>query len=154
MNPAQMPMEIAMVVLAELLYGFGYNAAVAVAFRHRLLHVSISVVIGVLGTLLIPALVWFDLTMPFWQSGLLLLACFAASGTPMVLGSMRRTMQKDDKRRRKIGNTAGRIRDEIVMDLNALARDIAEKSKDNTVMQDLPDYVNRIHSLIGSLKTL
>lgn len=154
MNADLFPTEIALVALAELLFGIGYNALVALAFRHRLLHVSVSVVIGVLGTLLIPALAWFDHTMPFWQSGLLLLACFAASGTPMVLGSMRRTMQKDDKKRRKIGNTAGKIRDEIVMDLNALARDIAEKSKDNTIMQDLPDYVNRIHGLIGSLKSL
>lgn len=154
MNADLIPTEIALVLLVELLFGIGYNALVALAFRHRLLHVSISVVIGVLGTLLFPALAWFDLSMPFWRSGLLLLACFAASGTPMVLGSMRRTMQKDDKKRRKIGNTAGRVRDEVVMDLNALARDIAEKSKDNTVMQDLPDYVNRIHRLIGSLKTL
>ena len=154
MNPAQMPLEIALVALVELLFGLGYNVLVGWLFRHRLMHVSISVVIGVAVTLLIPALVWFRLLMPFWQAGLLLLICFAASGTPMIVGSMRRTVNKDGKKRRKIGNTAGKIRDEIVMDLIALARDIAEKSKDNTVMQDLPDYINRIHSLIGSLKTL
>jgi Kef-type K+ transport system membrane component KefB len=153
MDPAQMPLEIALIALVELLFGFGYNVLVGWLFRNRLMHVSISVVIGVAVTLLIPALVWFDLTMPFWQSGLLLVLCFAASGTPMIVGSMQRTV-KDGKRRRKIGNTAGRIRDEIVMDLNALAQDIAEKSKDSTVMQDLPDFVNRIHGLIGSLKTL
>lgn len=154
MNPAEMPLEIALVVLIEFLFGLGYNAAVAWAHRHRLMHVSHSVVVGVSVTLLIPALAWFDLSMPFWQSGLLLALCFSASGLPMIIGSMRRTVDKDSKKRRKIGNTAGRIRDGIVMDLNALARDIAESSNDKTLMQCLPDFINRIHKLIGSLKTL
>lgn len=154
MNPAQIPLEIALIALVELLFGFGYNGLVGLLFRHNLMHVSLSVVIGVAVTLLIPALFWFDYTMPFWQAGLLLLICFTASGTPMIVGSMRRTV-KDGKRRRKIGNTAGRVRDEIVMDLNALARDIADMTKQNSLtLNDLPDIVNRIHGLIGSLKSL
>jgi len=150
------PMEIATVALLELLYGIGYNALVAFLFRHRLMHVSLSVVIGVLGTLLIPALAWFDNLMPFWESGLLLLVCFSASGAPMVIGSMRRTVAaKDDKKRRRIGNTAGKIRDEIVMDLAAMAHEIADMTKANTLtVNHLPDIVNRIHGLIGALKSL
>lgn len=150
------PMEIATVALVELLYGIGYNGLVAILFKHRLLHVSVSVVIGVLGTLLIPALIWFDRSMPFWQSGLLLLVCFSASGTPMVIGSMRRTVvAKDDKKRRRLGNTAGKVRDEIVMELAAMAHEIAERSKQESIrVHDLPDIVNRIHGLIGALKSL
>lgn len=149
-----MPLEIALVALIEFLFGLGYNAAVAWAHRHRLMHVSHSVVAGVAVTLLIPTLVWFDLSMPFFQAGLLLALCFAASGTPMIVGSMRRSV-KDGKKRRPLGNAAMRIRDDAVMELNAMANDIAERSKADMIrVQDLPDYVHRLHKLIGSLKTL
>jgi hypothetical protein len=139
-----------------VLYGFSYNQIVAYWMKHRLMHVSWAVVIGVTGTLLIPALFWFDHSMPFWQTGFLLLVCFAASGTPMIIGSMTRTVQeKDNKKRRPLGNSAMRIRDEVVMELNVLAADIAECSKAKTIsLQDLPDYVHRLHRQIGSLKTL
>jgi hypothetical protein len=156
MNADILPTEIAVIVLLELLFGFGYNALVAYWTKHNLMHVSWAVVIGVTGTLLIPALFWFGNTMPFWQSILYLLLCFAASGTPMIAGSMHRTVQaKDDKKRRHLGNAAMRIRDEVVMDLNALANEIAERSKANAIsLHDLPDYVHRLHRQIGSLKTL
>ena len=155
MNADIPPVEIAMVAMIELVYGIGYNALVAVLFRHRLMHVSLSVVIGVLGTLLIPALVWFNRPMPFWQSGLLLLLCFAVSGTPMVIGSMSRTVAKDDKKRRRIGNTAAKIRDGIVLDMHTLAADIADMSKEERLtVSHLPHIVNRIHGLIGELKSL
>jgi len=74
----------------------------------------------------------------------------------MVIGSMRRTVvQKDDKKRRRIGNTAARVRDEVVMDLAAMAHEIAEKAKQESIrVHDLPDYVNRLHGLIGALKSL
>lgn len=154
MNADIIPTEIALVLLLELLFGLVYNQLVVYWMRHRLMHVSWAVVIGVTGTLLISAPFWFDQSMPFWQSDLLRLACFAASGTPMVIGSMRRTV-KDNKKRRRIGNTAGRIRDEIVFDLSKLAHQIADMTKQNALtVNDLPDIVDRIHGLIGALKSL
>lgn len=156
MNSELIPTEIAVVFLIELLFGLAYNGVVAYWAEHRLMHVSWSVVIGVCGTLLIPALFWFDLSMPFYQSGLLLVACFTASGAPMIVGSMRRTVaRKDDKKRRPLGNAAMRIRDDVVMELAAMAHEIAERSKSDSIrVQDLPDYVHRLHGLIGSLKSL
>lgn len=156
MNADIFPTEIAVVILIELLFGFGYNALVAYWMKHRLMHVSWTVVIGVAVTLLIPALFWFDRTMPLWEASLLLIGCFAASGTPMIAGSMHRTvLEKDNKKRRPLGNTAMRVRDEMVMELSAMAHDIAEQAKANTIsLHDLPDYVNRLHFVIGSLKTL
>lgn len=156
MNADIIPTEIALVALIELLFGFAYNQLVAYWMMHRLMHVSWAVVIGVTGTLLIPALFWFDQALPFWLSSLLLLGCFAASGTPMIVGSMRRTVQeKDNKKRRPLGNTAMRVRDEVVMELNVLANEIAERSKANAIsLNDLPDYIHRLHRQIGSLKTL
>lgn len=156
MNPAQMPLEIALVVLVELLFGFGYNTLVAYWSAHRLMHVSLSVVIGVGGTLLIPALAWFDHSMPFYQSGLILLACFAASGIPMIVGSMRRTViEKDQKKRRPLGNTSRKLRDNAVMALAKMAHEISDKAREDTIrVQDLPYYVDRLHSVIGILKSL
>lgn len=156
MNADNFPLEIAAVLLMELLFGLGYNALVAYWLKNRLMHVSVTVAIGVGFTLLFPAVAWFWKPYPFWQTGLILLTCFAASGTPMIAGSMRRTVQeKDNKKRRPLGNAAMRIRDEAVMELSALAHDIADKSKRNTLsLQDLPDYVDRLHGLIGSLKSL
>lgn len=156
MKADMMPTEVVLVLLIELLFGIAYNALVAYWSRHRLMHVSWSVVIGVSGTLLIPALFWFDHSMLFYQSGLLLLLCFAASGTPMIVGSMRRTVaRKDDKKRRPLGNAAMRVRDDVVMELAAMAHEIAERSKADSIrLQDLPDYVHRLHGAIGSLKTL
>lgn len=116
MNADIIPTEIAVVILTELLFGFGYNQLVAYWTKHNLMHVSWAVVIGVAATLLIPALFWFDTNMPFYATSLLLLACFAASGTPMIAGSMHRTVQeKETKKRRPLGNAAMRIRDEVVM---------------------------------------
>jgi len=113
MNADIIPTEIAVVILTELLFGFGYNQLVAYWTKHNLMHVSWAVVIGVAATLLIPALFWFDTNMPFYLTSLLLLACFAASGTPMIAGSMHRTVQeKENKKRRPLGNAAMRIRDE------------------------------------------
>lgn len=156
MKPDIFPIEITVVVLVELLFGLAYNGIVAYWAEHRLMHVSWSVVIGVSGTLLIPALFWFDLSMPFYQSGLILLGCFTASGIPMIVGSMRRTVaRKDDKKRRHLGNAAMHIRDDVVMSLAKMAHEIAERSKEDSIrVQDLPDIVNRLHGAIGSLKTL
>jgi hypothetical protein len=150
------PTEIAVIVLLELLFGFFYNALVAYWIKNNLMHVSWTVVIGVAVTLLIPALFWFGNTMPFWQSILYLIAFFAASGTPMIVGSMQRTVQEKDQKKRKPWPVAAlRARDDAVMELNAMAADIAKSVKANDLhVQDLPDYVNRLHYVIGTLKSV
>lgn len=155
-NADIMPTQIAVIILLELLFGFFYNGLVAFWMRNNLMHVSWTVVIGVVATLLIPALFWFGNTMPFWQSILYLIACFAASGTPMIAGSMQRTVQeKDQKKRKPWPVAASRARDEAVMELNAMATDIATSVKENDLhVQDLPDYVNRLHYVIGTLKSV
>lgn len=150
------PTEIAVIVLLELLFGFGYNQLVAYWMKNNLMHVSWTVVIGVVATLLIPAPFWFDNTMPFWQSILYLAVCFAASGTPMIAGSMQRTVREKDQKKRKPWPVAAlRARDDAVMELNAMADDIAKSVKANDLhVQDLPDYVNRLHYVIGTLKSV
>ena len=150
------PLEIGFVLLMELLFGLGYNGLVAYWMKNRLMHVSATVAIGVTGTLLIPAASWFDREMPFWFSGILLMLCFTASGTPMIVGSMRRTVQeKDNKKRRPWPTAAMRVRDDVVMELASMAHEIAEKAKlGKLTVQDLPDYVNRLHGVIGTLKSV
>lgn len=154
MNADTMPIEIAIVILVELLFGLGYNALVAYWMTHRIVHVSVSVVIGVTGTLLIPAVVWFDHSFLFWEAGILLVCCFSASGVPMIVGSMRRTV-KDQKKRRPIGNTAARIRDEAVMEVNTIINDVTHKAeKKELEMTDYVAFVGRLHALIGMLKSI
>ncbi len=150
------PLEIALVLLMELLFGLGYNVLVAYWMKHNLMHVSATVVIGVAGTLLIPAASWFDREMPFWLSGILLMLCFTASGVPMIVGSMRRTVrEKDNKKRRPWPNAALRVRDDVVMELSSMAHEIADRAKaDELRVHDLPDYVNRLHGVIGTLKSV
>lgn len=156
MNADINPLKVVLVLLVEFLFGLGYNALVAWAHGHKLMHVSLSVAIGVAGTLLIPAVMWFDHEMKFWAAGILLVACFAASGVPMIAGSMRRTVSaKDRKKRRPLPNAAMRVRDEAVMELAAMAHEIAEQAKANELtVRDLPDYVNRLHGVIGMLKSV
>jgi len=155
-NADVIPTEIAVIILPELLFGFGYNQLVAYWTKNNLMHVSWTVVIGVAATLIIPALFWFDTIMPFWQSTLYLLSCFAASGTPMIVGSMHRTVQeKDQKRRRPWPVAALRAREDAVLELTAISHDIARSVKENNLhIQDLPDYVNRLHYVIGTLKSV
>lgn len=153
-NADTMPLEIALVLLTEFLFGLGYNAVVAFWMKNRLVHVSGTVVIGVTGTLLIAGLFWWDTTMAFWQAVALQMMCFTASGIPMIVGSMKRTV-KDQKKRRPWPNAALRVRDDVVMELSTMAREIAEKAKENTLsLKDLPDYVHRLHYVIGILKSV
>lgn len=156
MKPDLTPMSIALVALIEFVFGIGYNALVAFAHDHKLMHVSLSVAIGVAVTLLVPAAAWFDVAMPFWQAGILLALCFAASGVPMIVGSTRRhVLRKDDKKRRPWPNAALKVRDDAVMELSAIAHDIAEKSKTGRLsLNDLPDTVHRLHGVIGILKSV
>lgn len=147
------PIEIALVLLAELLFGIGYNSLVAWAMKHKLTHVSITVVVGVAITLLIPAVKWFAYEMPFYQAGIFLMLCFSASGLPMVVGSMLRTV-KDQKKRRPLGNAAARIRDEAVMEVNAIIHDFVERTKDNLTAGDLVELLHRLYSVVGMLRSL
>ena len=157
MNADGMPTEIILIFVIEFLFGIGYNALVALAHKHKLVHVSTSVVVGVIGTLLIPTVIWFDHEFRFWQAGLLLTGCFTASGIPMIVGSMKRTVveTKDRKKRRPWPNEAANARDSAVMELTRLAHEIAERSKENKLtLNDLPSYVHRLYQVVGMLKSV
>ena len=105
MNAPVSPAEIVAVILAEALFGIGFNRLVTWAHFHKLWDVSISVVIGVTVTVLIPTLTWWRGSLDFWLAAALLAACFAASGTPMIIGSMQRSIAEitsaDRGRRRR-----------------------------------------------------
>jgi len=46
-------------------------------------------------------------------------------------------------------------KDAAVMELSSLAREIAEDAKEGKIaVLDLPDYVNRLHGVIGTLKSV
>jgi len=143
MNPPIPPAEIAAVILAEVLLGIGYNRLVAWVHLHNIWHVSVSVVIGVAATLLIPTLAWPALR----EAGLLLTACFAASGLPMIIGSTRRTVEESHKRR-PWPTAAAQAQDAAVMDLNLLADQVAGKNIENA------QVVNNLHRIIGTLKSV
>lgn len=156
MNADINPMKVVLVLMTEFVFGLGYNVLVAWAHEHRLFHVSVSVSLGVAGTLLIACAAWAISEMYFWQAGVLLVGCFVASGTPMITGSLRRTVSaKDNKKRRPLPNSAMRVRDDAVMELAAMAHEIAKQVKDDELtVRDLPDFVNRIHGVIGMLKSV
>jgi len=149
-----LPTEIASVLLGELLFGVAFDSLVTYALKHKLLHVSIAVVIGVAITLLIPALAWFRYEMPFYQAGILLVLCFSASGLPMVIGSMSRTV-KNHKKRQSLGRSASLIRDEAVMEVNTIINDVTAKAQKKELdVNDLVVFIGKLHSLIGMLKSL
>lgn len=74
----------------------------------------------------------------------------------MIVGSMRRTVrEKDHKKRRPWPTAAMRVRDDVVMELSSMAHEIADRAKANELsVRDLPDYVNRLHGVIGTLKSV
>lgn len=157
MNADVNAIEIVLVLVIEILFGVGFNALVAWAHNNRLWHVSVSVAVGVAGTITIPAVMWFGVKVTFWQAGLILLVCFIGSGVPMIVGSTRRSVQerKDQKKRRPWPNAALQAKDAAVMELSSLAREIAEDAKEGKIaVLDLPDYVNRLHGVIGTLKSV
>ena len=150
-------LEVVLVLMVEVLFGVGFNALVAWARTHRLWHVSVSVAVGVAGTMVVPAVMWPSVEVEFWRAGLLLLMCFVGSGVPMIVGSTRRSVDesKDRKKRRPWPNAALQARDAAVMELSSLAHEIAEDAKENRIaVLDLPDYVNRLHGVIGTLKNV
>ncbi len=164
MNSAGFPpfpplMEIALVVLAEFVFGLGYNTLVALAGRrypaaYRLM-VSLSVALGVATTLVLPAVFWWGRTQATWQWAAIFLLCFAGSGLPMIGGSLKRNMAGDSHRRREWPTAARRARDEAVMELSALAEEVHEKARtDDLKATTLISLVHRLHQVIGTLKSV
>ena len=141
------PAEIAAVLLAELLFGMLFNRLVEWAHFHRLWDVSISVTMGVAVTVVIPVIAWWRITLDFWLAAILLTACFASSGTPMIIGSMQRRAAESHKRR-PWPTAAAQARDDALMDLNLLAEQIASKKVTDA------QAVNGLHKVIGILKSV
>lgn len=139
---------IPIVILVELLFGLDFNLLVDWAHRHHIWHVSVSVSLGVAGTLIIATVGFYGVTVPFWADSLLLTACFVGSGLPMVIGSTRRTVQKKDHRRRPLNNGVARIRDDVTMDMNAHIEKIVARE------MDLAELVHIMHKWIGALKSM
>lgn len=149
-SPAQLPLDfplIFLVLLVELLFGIGFNQLVAWAHRHNLWHVSVSVIFGVAGTLIIPSVALLSVCMPFWQASLIFGVCFVASGIPMIFGSTKRTV-KESHHRRPLPNNAMRVRDEVVMDVAAKIEKILAKD------MDIAELVHVMHKWIGALKSM
>lgn len=157
MFPPISPVELTLVLLAEFLFGIGFNALVEFAHKNGIWSVLVSVSIGVLVTGLIPLGVWGGQPMTFLQAGAIYLMCFIASGIPMGVGFSRRMKieTKKSHKRQPIPPSAARERDSVVMDLSALADEIASSAKTQTLRAgDLPDYVHRLHQAIGGLRNL
>ncbi len=87
-----------------VLFGIGYNLVVAEWERKKYLEgfTSLAVVAGVLITLLIEA----GLN---WQAAVLTLICFAASGLPMVIGSVWRYAKNRRKNQEEYESLAARL---------------------------------------------
>lgn len=153
--PAFPPLiEIGFVLLVELLFGFGYNFFIAWAQGRKLWHVSTSVVIGVFMTVAIKTAVWPLRCLNGWQDGLLLFGCFAASGLPMVLFSLKRTVSSSHKRMRW-PTAARRAREDAIAEVDVIIEDIqvaAEKSQ--VTVGFLLGVVNRLHFVKGTLNSV
>lgn len=143
-----------LLVLVELLFGLAYDQLVKFVHAHGIWHVSVSVIIGVFVTGVIFIAFMFDKVMPAWQFSLIVAACFAGSGLPMVFGSVARDV-KDKKKKRPLGKYGAKIRDEVSMELTVMANEIAEQiKKDQLTVRDLPDLVNRLHQMKSMLKLM
>lgn len=153
MTPPISP-TFAAVILMEILFGFGFNRLAHWGQDKGLWHVSLSVVMGVTGTLAIPTAAWWRESFPVWIAALVTVACFAGSGLPMIIGSMHRSVAKSHKRK-GLPNTAARIRDEVVLDLHVLADRLVLKAKSNELKSgDLAECIHQVHQLIGQLRSM
>lgn len=138
---------LAVCLLSLLLFGIGFNSLVRWSNDRGVVPVSFAVVIGVIVTLLVPTLFFVSLKLFFWQFSICMLLCFVASGTPMIWGNVHRHVERSHKAKR-LGNHAAKVRDEVVMDLNAAIRKIVAKDA------EVVDVVHTLHEVIGSLKSL
>lgn len=103
-----------------------------------------SVVIGNTATLLIQWLFLGDTWSPLETFG-----SFAFSGTPMIVTYLFRHQQRVlSHKRRQLGNTAMRVRDEVVMDLARMTHEIVDERA------SVASVVHRLHMAIGVLKSL
>lgn len=136
-----------LVLLVEFIFGLGYNKLVEWAHQHNLWHVSVSVVFGVAGTLIIPSVALLSVCMPFWQASLIFGACFIASGIPMIAGGTQRTV-KESHHRRPLPNYAMRIRDDVVMEISKMLDEVVNEGV------TLALVVHRWHKIIGRLKSM
>lgn len=151
------PVEIVTgVYLSEALFGIGYNKLVEYAHQHRLWDVSISVTIGVTVTLIIPVAAWYALDLAVWQTALLFVGCFVFSGSPMIVGSLRRTVAESQTHKARPWPTrAAQARDDAIMSLTTLAEEISDMTRAGKLtLQHLPDVVNKLHRIIGTLKSV
>lgn len=149
-TPAPFSLDIpllSLILLVELLFGIGFNQLVDWAHQHNLWHVSVSVVFGVAGTLVIPSVAFLSVSMPFWQASLVFGACFVASGIPMIAGGTQRTV-KENHHRRPLPNNAMRVRDEVVMQIKS----ILDKIVNGGV--EVVKVVHDLHEIVGKLKSL
>ena len=149
-TPAPLPLDIPLlflILLVELLFGIGFNKLVEWAHQHNLWHVSVSVVFGVAGTLVIPSVAFLSVSVPFWQVSLIFGACFVASGIPMIAGGTQRTV-KESHHRRPLPNHAMRVRDDAVMQIKA----ILDKIVNGGV--EVVKVVNDLHEIVGKLKSM
>jgi len=144
--PLDFPL-IFLVLLVEFIFGLGFNKIVEWAHRHNLWHVSVSVIFGVAGTLIIPSVALLSVCMPFWQASLIFGACFIASGIPMIAGGTQRTV-KENHHRRPLPNHAMRIRDDAVMEISKMLDEVVNEGV------TLALVVHRWHKIIGRLKSM
>lgn len=157
MNPPFPPLlEIAFVYLTLLMFGLGYNAWVDWAQRKRMWHVSTSVIVGVFVTLAIKTAAWPLRTLTGWQDGLLLLGCFASSGLPMAVFSLRRTSNQPKSHKRMRWPTAARwAATDSVTELDALASLIETAANKNEITPGfLLTTINRLHYIKGILNSV
>lgn len=146
MFPLNIPLAILILIL-ELLFGIGFNELVKWANKHKMWHVSISVVAGVAMTLLFPAVILMQVHVVFWQSSVFYFVCFTASGVPMIVGSTRQTV-KENHHRRPLPNHVMKTRDDVVMEISAMLDEIVN----NKV--EVVSVVHRLHQVKGRLKSL
>jgi hypothetical protein len=144
--PLDFPL-LSLILLIELLFGIGFNQLVDWAHQHNLWHVSVSVIFGVAGTLVIPSVALLHLEIQFWQASIIFGVCFVASGIPMIVGGTRRTV-KENHHRRPLPNSAMRVRDEVVMEIKA----ILDKIVNGGV--EVVKVVHDLHEIVGKLKSM
>ncbi len=100
-NLNQIGKELAMACLCLLLFGVAYNLVVEYFQKRTQRYTAELVVIGVLVTLAVSGFIIG------WNSVLVILTLFTASGLPMVVGSWIRTA-KDEEAAKKITQDAAR----------------------------------------------
>ena len=142
--PPVLPLMVCL--LALFLFGWGFNAFVGWVNKRKVWPVSFSVVIGVLVTLLVPTVTFLHESLTMWQAGLVYLACFTASGIPMIAGNVYR--QTNGHKAHRLPNRVLRVREDVVGELNLTIQKIVKKEA------EVVDVVHTLHQVIGSLKSL